>query len=618
MDERAGGGVPLDHNKGRLVMTSISGGFDDFLGSRDSDLGSSKPGDPFFVPSHLSSSNYIRKLAKEHEAKILRAAKESKLSPTASRSAPRSSDFTQPRLPAGSHRGISHSVVERPSLPEEISDVPPLPSRWNKDDLWGSIEVHSDGQSVEYTGSRSLHDRDQEAAVVRADHHMPSQCGLYYFEVSIVHGRRDDTNIAIGFSTKNAATSRPIGWEADCVGYHGDDGRCFTGSNAGQSYGPEFNTGDVIGCGVNFLEHTAFFTKNGVNLGTVSPDVTRDKIYPAVSLRKPREHIMVNFGQNPFVFDIDNMMNEQRNKIQAEIQSTDASILEPGMGETDLIHALILQFLQHDGYVETARAFAEDIKEQKEALNLDPNVTIEGINIRDDKDAHNRQRIRKSILDGDIDSALKLTNKCYPQVLHDNEVINFKLRCRKFIELVRLAAQMRAEAELKKRNELLSSEGGTALDMDIDDDDDDEEEDESWAWKQQMNAETAEQALAKVTVLEQEMLQYGQTLGARYADDAHPEFSKTLAEIWSLVAYSNPLKEPKVSHLLDRKGRVVVAEELNACILSSLGKSSCASLEKLYAQTCVLLDEVGQDGGPGAFISAQDVVRTAWDFVSPS
>lgn len=81
------------------------------------------------------------------------------------------------------------------------------------------------------------------------------------------------TNIAIGFSTKNAATSRPIGWEADCVGYHGDDGRCFTGSNAGQSYGPEFNTGDVIGCGVNFLEHTAFFTKNGVNLGRLVPSL---------------------------------------------------------------------------------------------------------------------------------------------------------------------------------------------------------------------------------------------------------------------------------------------------------------------------------------------------------
>lgn len=62
------------------------------------------------------------------------------------------------------------------------------------------------------------------------------------------------------------------------------------------------------------------------------------------------------------------------------------------MGETDLIHALVLQFLQHDGYVETARAFAKDIKQQKEALRLDPNVTVDGINIKDDEDANNRQR----------------------------------------------------------------------------------------------------------------------------------------------------------------------------------------------------------------------------------
>lgn len=62
------------------------------------------------------------------------------------------------------------------------------------------------------------------------------------------------------------------------------------------------------------------------------------------------------------------------------------------MGETDLIQALVLQFLQHDGYVETARAFAEDIKTQKEALNIDPNVKVPGINIKDDEDANNRQR----------------------------------------------------------------------------------------------------------------------------------------------------------------------------------------------------------------------------------
>lgn len=62
------------------------------------------------------------------------------------------------------------------------------------------------------------------------------------------------------------------------------------------------------------------------------------------------------------------------------------------MNETELAQALVLQFLQHDGYVETARAFAEEIQAQKEALNLDPDVKLDGINIKDDEDANNRQR----------------------------------------------------------------------------------------------------------------------------------------------------------------------------------------------------------------------------------
>lgn len=75
------------------------------------------------------------------------------------------------------------------------------------------------------------------------------------------------TTIAIGFSSKSASLSRPVGWEPESWGYHGDDGRCFTGQNIGRPYGPTFNSGDVIGCGVNFRDHTAFFTKNGIKLG---------------------------------------------------------------------------------------------------------------------------------------------------------------------------------------------------------------------------------------------------------------------------------------------------------------------------------------------------------------
>lgn len=66
------------------------------------------------------------------------------------------------------------------------------------------------------------------------------------------------------------------------------------------------------------------------------------------------------------------------------------------MNETELIQALVLQFLQHDGYVETARAFAEEINAEKKALSLDPNAPIEGINVKDDEHANKRQSTSSS------------------------------------------------------------------------------------------------------------------------------------------------------------------------------------------------------------------------------
>lgn len=227
----------------------------------------------------------------------------------------------------------------------------------------------------------------------------------------------------------------------------------------------------------------------------------------------------------------------------------------------------MLQFLQHDGYVETARAFAEDMKVQNEALNLDPSVKIAGINIKDDEDANNRQRrcadtseytpsnkalgIRRAILEGDIDRALKFTNAYYPRVLLDNEQVYFKLRCRRFIEMVRKAAQLRMASDQRRSN-------GHGPDMELDFD--------NSGWAETMETDDAE-SQAELLEVERDMLGYGQLLQAEYASDPRREVSQALGEIWALVAYSNPLKEPQVSHLLDRKGRVTVSEELNSAIL---------------------------------------------------
>jgi hypothetical protein len=58
----------------------------------------------------------------------------------------------------------------------------------------------------------------------------------------------------------------------------------------------------------------------------------------------------------------------------------------------------VLQFLQHDGYVETARAFADEILSEKEALSLDASSVVDGINMQDDEDANRRQRKYRQIL----------------------------------------------------------------------------------------------------------------------------------------------------------------------------------------------------------------------------
>lgn len=45
--------------------------------------------------------------------------------------------------------------------------------------------------------------------------------------------------------------------------------------------------------------------------------------------------------------------------------------------------------------------------------------------------------IRNCIFNGDIDKAMYLCNTHYPSVLKDNHFIEFKLQCRKFMEMVK-------------------------------------------------------------------------------------------------------------------------------------------------------------------------------------
>lgn len=77
-------------------------------------------------------------------------------------------------------------------------------------------------------------------------------------------------------------------------------------------------------------------------------------------------------------------------------------------------------------------------------------------------------------------------------------------------------------------------------------------------------------------------VEYGRQLGKEFRSDTRPEIRKALEEAFSLLAYTDP-KNSVLAHLLDEKGRVSVAEELNSAIL---GKSP------LYSGKTGLLIEI--------------------------
>ncbi|VCU39631.1 BgtA-21027 [Blumeria graminis f. sp. tritici] len=563
-----------------------------------------KQSDSFFIPSYLKGSIYAQKLGEARNKKNS-AQNDCHSAPTSqssSRSTNKNSANAQTKL-APSHRGMTYDLIEK--IPcSENERVPPLPSGWSSDDKQPALEVLSDGFELKLSGQKSDREREHESCAARADYPMPSQGGIYYFEVTILARKKEESSLGIGFSSKKVPLTRLPGWEPESWAYHGDDGNSYSSQITGRTYGPPFGASDTIGCGINFRASTAFFTKNGVDLGVAFREV-KGKLYPSVGMKKPGEHIRVNFGQSPFIFDIDGMMKCERCLIENEVKLASTSNLSPPLRETELIQALVLQFLVHDGYVETARAFATEIETEKRALNLDPATVIPGFCIKDDEDATHRQRIRNAVLDGDIDTALKYTNLHFPQVLKDNEQVYFRLRCRRFIEMIRHASEV--------QNQQPTNGASKKSDKSIDQREDinhvmimDENQNHTRG-KDQPEVEQTLISNAEHTRLLQEAIHYGTELSAEFKDDSRRKVKKALEDAFALIAYQEPSSAEGVAHLLDPSGRIAVAEELNSAILQSLGKSSSAALETLFQQTSVLLDDLREQGGSAAaFLNIND------------
>jgi hypothetical protein len=137
----------------------------------------------FFTPTYLRDSRYVERLSDAYKAKVA-AHREGHTSNGGSLSTSSSSANLHKLTP--SHRGMTYDIIEKESSVEDAG-LTPLPSRWNNSDKAAGISIQADGMEAGLFGPVGKgHSSDNEAAAVRADHFMPPQCGIYYFEVSIV------------------------------------------------------------------------------------------------------------------------------------------------------------------------------------------------------------------------------------------------------------------------------------------------------------------------------------------------------------------------------------------------------------------------------------------------
>ena len=240
---------------------------------------------------------------------------------------------------------------------------------------------------------------------------------------------------------------------------------------------------------------------HALGVGYVFKDVDGE-LFPMVGLRTQGEAVKVNFGHSPFKFDIESFVHQRRNETWKEIQSIDVNFLPtegsfkayPSEGTRSTTDAqspqtamkmqqrtksamdrAVLEYLSHHGYGGAARALRKAAESREvhtreilssAILPTSSTSSPSGVGVApfkeadmDDIDA--RQRIMSAVLSGDVDFALEETRKRYPAALEVHRGwILFRLRCRKFVELL-----LEAAAALKIAKKMEAHEPGVGPTM---------------------------------------------------------------------------------------------------------------------------------------------------------
>lgn len=133
-------------------------------------------------------------------------------------------------------------------------------------------------------------------------------------------------------TSSSSSSSQAQNGDIETYSYSGLDGNKFNASGS-QKYSRPFGRDDIVGCGVNFIDGTIFFTKNGIFLGNAFSDCFDTDLVPFISI-KTGNSVRTNFGlTEEFLFDIDQYQLQWKYKAFSQIfRSIDD---EPGLRPED-------------------------------------------------------------------------------------------------------------------------------------------------------------------------------------------------------------------------------------------------------------------------------------------
>eukprot|EP00798_Chlamydomonas_sp_ICE-L_P022439 gene22438-29551_t len=399
------------------------------------------------------------------------------------------------------------------------------------------LELGSTRLSARYTASATANSSN-DVGSIQANFPSPTKQLLYYFEMTVL-GRGEMGTLAIGFSDKGFRCTRQPGWEANSYGYHGDDGHKFGGSGKGEEYGPLFGSDDTVGAGIIWSTRDIFFTKNGVMLKTAFSNV-RGCLIPTIGLHSKGESVEVNFGQQPFKFDVEGLIADERASKQEAIERW-------GIGK------MIRNYLLHYGYADTLLALDEDLEQgESSSSKMSVDSAEDG-----DCNLKLRKSVRSAINGGDIDSAIELMTASFPQLLKDPVVPvqgkSAENGSEGAMEVRYVSTHIKSATPPTSRLAVVSKEPSVASsDYDV-----------TKVWFQLYTQKYIE-LVRHGKVLE--AVNYAQTTLSRLRSSSLQSLDAELRDVVALIAYENPEASP-LAHLLNFQRRESVADAANSILL---------------------------------------------------